>query len=532
MEKIISTIMMFLLPGLLSMNLFALGIPTMSEETKLSGIEHQYRGGWHFFVGGGVAAFDCNQDVKPELFIAGGSEPSKLFINQTQVGGPLEFTATDTLAFDRVTGAYAMHLNADDLVDLVVLRHGENIILQGLGDCQFERVNERLGIDGGNAWTTAFAATWESEHSLPTLVFGNYIDETLPGAPFGTCADHQLYRPGSNDTRYAEPVLLKGYCSLAMLFTDWNRNGQADLRSANDRQYYLEGYEQLWDFSEFPIPREYDVNDGWQRVQLWGMGIAHTDLTGDGLPEYFVTSMADNKLTSLMPRASGPEYEDLAYDLGVTAHRPFIGDSVLPSTAWHAQFADVNNDTFDDLFIVKGNVEAMTDFAQLDPNNLFLGKAQGHFEEAAIEADFLSTHRGRGGALVDLNLDGLLDAVVVNREENVQLWRNLGDGSGGAAAPMGNWIQVQIEQPGTNSKAIGAWIEVRVGDRILSREVTVGGGHVGNQVGFHHFGLGVAERAQLRVRWPDGTWSSWIRLFANQFVLIEKGATVARVWMP
>ena len=31
---------------------------------------------------------------------------------------------------------------------------------------------------------------------------------------------------------------------------------------------------------------------------------------------------------------------------------------MLPSTAWHAEFADVNNDGFIDLFVAKGNVEA------------------------------------------------------------------------------------------------------------------------------------------------------------------------------
>ena len=37
---------------------------------------------------------------------------------------------------------------------------------------------------------------------------------------------------------------------------------------------------------------------------------------------------------------------------------------------------------------------------------------------------------------------------------------------------------------------IGAWIEVTVGETTLRREVTVGGGHAGGQLGWIHFGLG------------------------------------------
>ena len=72
----------------------------------------------------------------------------------------------------------------------------------------------------------------------------------------------------------------------------------------------------------------------------------------------------------------------------------------------------------------------------------------------------MSFVRGRGAALVDLNLDGMLDLVQVNRRENVSLWRNVGWGDAAQPAPMGNWVAVRLEQPGPNRDAIGSWIEV------------------------------------------------------------------------
>src|SRR6185295_6684020 len=102
--------------------------------------------------------------------------------------------------------------------------------------------------------------------------------------------------------------------------------------------------------------------------------IASADVTGDGYPDYFLTSMADNKLQTFsnLP-ADGiakPDFKDVALAKSAIAQRPYTGGDVRPSTAWHAQFEDVNNDGLLDLFVAKGNVSKMPDFAQNDPNNL------------------------------------------------------------------------------------------------------------------------------------------------------------------
>ena len=99
---------------------------------------------------------------------------------------------------------------------------------------------------------------------------------------------------------------------------------------------------------------------------------------------------------------------------------------MLPSTAWHPEFEDVNNDGFVDLFVSKGNVEAQSGYATRDPSNLLIGQADGTFVEGAEAAGIVGFDRARGAALVDLNLDGMLDLVVVNRRVSVTVWRNVG----------------------------------------------------------------------------------------------------------
>jgi hypothetical protein len=390
-----------------------------------------------------------------------------------------------------------------------------------------------LGFDGGDAWTAAFSAAWEGDAGLPTLAIGNYLVLDDAGQPSFECHDNALVRPDDAGGRYAPAVALSpGWCALSMLFSDWDRSGRRDLRVSNDRHYYRDGEEQLWRVEAGAAPRLYTHDEGWETLRVFGMGIASHDLTGDGYPEVFLTSQADNKLQTLVDGPDRPAYEDMALEAGATAHRPFAGDTALPSTAWHAEFEDVNGDSFVDLFVSKGNVEAMTDHAARDPNNLLLGQADGTFVESAEAAGLLSFERARGAAVVDLNLDGLLDLVVVNRRANVALWRNVGWGTEAAPRPMGSWIALRLDQPGANHDAIGAWIEVRVGDRITRREVTVGGGHAGGQLGWISFGLGSAEGAEISVQWPDGEVGPWVAIEANRFATIERGAAEPGYFTP
>ncbi len=496
-------------------------------------IDHTYTGEFEFFVGGGVAVLDCDDDGLSDLFFAGGSEPAALYRNESSRGGALRFGEVDAPETDltEVTGAYPLDIDSDGHVDLVVLRHGPDVVLRGLGECRFEVANDRFGIDGGDDWTTAFSATWEGSNTMPTLAFGSYLVPRDDALVSNTCGDSRLVRP--QGTEYAAPVPLRpGYCTLSMLFSDWNRSGQRDLRLTNDRHYYADGGEQMWRIASGEPPEEYTAEDGWQPLRVWGMGIASHDLTGDGYPEVFLTSQGDNKLQTLDGDGTEPRYRDIALRRGVTAQRPFTGGDVLPSTAWHPEFADVNNDGFVDLFVSKGNVEAQTDHASNDPNNLLIGQTDGTFVEGAEAAGIIDDDRSRGAALVDLNHDGMLDLVVVNRRENVALWRNVGAGDAERPEPMGRWLAIRLVQPVPNVDAVGAWLEVQAGERTIVREITIGGGHAGGQHGWIHVGLGSADEAQVRVAWPDGETGPWTTVAADRFVTFERGAAAPVVGVP
>jgi hypothetical protein len=292
--------------------------------------------------------------------------------------------------------------------------------------------------------------------------------------------------------------------------------------------------EQLWRVAPGEQPRSYTSEDGWQPLQLWGMGIASHDVTGDGYPDVYLTSIGPNRLQTLAEGPDRPTFTDISIARGVTAVNP-VGDDDLPSTAWHDEFADANNDGLIDLFVAKGNVNEMRDAAIEDPSVLFLGLADGTFIDRAKAAGIDSPYRGRGAALVDLNLDGLLDVVQVNRGDRSQLWRNVGSGRAVRPQPIGDWLALQLQQAGPNHHAIGAWVEVRAGERTMTREVTIGGGHAGGQLGWIHFGLGSVGKAQaveIRVQWPDMEWGPWLPVKANRFVTVDREDAQAVRWRP
>ena len=98
---------------------------------------HVYDGGWEYYVGGGMAVFDCDQDHMPDMFAAGGANKATLLRNVSTRSGDIRFVENTPpeLSLDRIIGAYPLDINSDGFMDLAILRVGENKLLMGGVDC-------------------------------------------------------------------------------------------------------------------------------------------------------------------------------------------------------------------------------------------------------------------------------------------------------------------------------------------------------------------------------------------------------------
>ncbi len=512
------------------------GTPVFEEFASAAGLDHTYQADADFVVGGGGAAFDCDGDRDADLILAGGTGSVALFRNVT--GDPgigpditfkrvTAFPATLGAEARRVTGTYALDVDGDGIVDLALLRFGRNRFLKGLGDCRFEVANAAWGLTDTGTWSTALAATWQPGMSHPTIAIGNYVDRSKPLEKTGNCEPGLIARPapggvGTRPQYGSVQDIRPSHCPLSMLFVDWRGDGRPDLRISNDRQYAdPDGAEQLVRLAGSRAT-PYSAADGWVSDRIWGMGLAATDIDGDGHPEIAATNMAENRLYTLAKAGPSPRptFEDRAWPLGASAQRPYSGGDPRPSTSWHTTFADFNADGYQDLLIIKGNVDTMKQFAAYDPDSLLLGTPEGRFVEVGDQARIDLNTMGRGGAVADFDRDGCLDIVVVNRNQPVSFFRNMSCPDKTA----GNSLSVRLIGTDGNTRGVGARLELEADGRLQTKDVTVGGGHGGASLVPTHFGLGSGDTARLRVRWPNDDLSSWFQVRAGNHYAYRQGA--------
>ena len=404
-------------------------------------------------------------------------------------------------------------------------------LLRGLGDCRFEPANEPWALRRRHArQRPAFSATWEGSATLPTLAFGNYVEPLPDGA--WRCPDNEVVRPAASGSGYAPPTPL--VARLLPALDALQRLGRIGPARPPDQQRppllrRAVGGEQLWRFEPGVPPRAYTARRRLGPAAAVGHG--HRELRPDrrrlpgGLSHEPGREHAPDPRRGAV-RARLPWHG--AASSASTATRPFVGGDPLPSTAWHPEFEDVNNDGSMDLLVTKGNVNEVPDFAQKDPSNLFLGQPDGTFTEGA-EAAGIVTLRPRAA--------GPRSPTSTSTGCSTSSWPTSGRPPGcGATSARGSarcrrrrWAAGSASgstRPARTAMRSVPCIEIarrRPGRR--RRELAVGGGHAGGQLGWIHLGLGSAPRTRTcgcpgRTARPG----PWMPVPPNQFVDIDRGA--------
>ncbi len=302
--------------------------------------------------------------------------------------------------------------------------------------------------------------------------------------------------------------------ALALQLLDVNRDGRLDILVGND--FALRDVVFL-----ATSTGHWQATEPFARTTFSTMSFDADDIDNDGSWELFAADMHPysedpdimrqwQPVMATMPAPSpedGPQvmanvlqtrllhdegWEDRAATWGI----PYSGWS------WSAQFGDLDQDGFLDLYVVNG-MTAHELFAHL-PHDELIEENQAYRNDAgqrlvpAPAWQLNSTAGGRSMSLADLDGDGDLDVLINNLRSPAQLFEN--------RLCTGRALLVDLRQPETgNTYALGSEILLRTTTGVYRRRVQAAGGYLSGRSPQVHFGLSNDSHiTALEIRWPDG----------------------------
>jgi len=513
-------------------------------------------------VGHGAAVLDMDGDGDLDLFVPDGNrlEPAdqvsgtwRLYRND----GGMRFTdvtagsGLDTDAW--AGGAVAGDLDGDGRPDLFVPCFGENRLYRNLGDGRFADVTEIAGVAGLEAeWSTAAALADVDGDGDLDLYVSNYADMRQYMVDVGVgrgcrwremavpCGPQPL-RPqrdrlyvnrgdGTFDDVTEAQLPIQARYSFQSVFSDLDGDGSLDIFVAADGHPNLlllndgSGH-----FTEHA--REAGLaTDANGRDQAC-MGVAAGDIDDDGLIDLLVTNFSHepNVLYRARPGVQGrPVFADVTRGVGLDRPSFF-------TLGWGTVLADLDCDG--DLDAVTANGHLYAGVEQAAPStayeqhiSLLENQGGGRFREvtSAAGAGVMARRVHRGLVAADFDDDGRTDLFATVLNGRGVLLRSEGGEIGGS-------VRLLMRRKDGHVEAAGARAIVDVAGRRQIRELMLGSSFGSSEDPRVLVGLGEAESAEVRVRWPRAAGSEAVverfgRLVAGgTYMLVEGSGTARRI---
>ena len=502
--------------------------PWFTEEAKERGLDFVWKSGFEGnpylpeIASGGVALLDVDGDGDVDIYLVQGGSittpeqtdfANQLFLND----GTGHFTnaTTDSGADDTQfgTGVTTGDYDNDGDLDMYVTNVNANVLLRNEGNGTFTDVTDEAGV-GDLRWSSSAAFFDMDNDGDVDLYVANYIDWTFqtelecktksgqldychPQAYHAPAKD-LLYRNNGDGTftDVSEESGIRAVWGngLGVVVGDVNEDGFLDVFVAND-----EMNNQLWmnqgdgTFVDDSLASGVAVDANGEPKA--GMGTDFADVDNDGFLDLIVVNLSGE--TDSMFMNKGGWFSDGTPGSGLSSiSRPY--------TRFGTGFRDLNNDGILDLYMSNGKVRLPDTILTNDPyaeeNVLIQGVGNGRFEEVFPKGGTASelVHTSRGIAYGDLNSDGWVDIVVINRDANAYLLMNQNSGGGG-------FIKLDLRNE-HGAPAQDAVVRFTLGDQQIRREVRTGGGYCSAHDPTLHIGLGSEKSISgVEVTWSDGS---------------------------
>ncbi|MCZ6596728.1 MAG: VCBS repeat-containing protein, partial [Planctomycetota bacterium] len=438
-------------------------------------------------VSGGAALVDVDGDGDLDAYLVQGGgvlvppeeRPGNVLLLNDGTGH-FEDVSAGSGADDR---GYGMGVacgdpDRDGDVDLYVTNVGPNVLLENDGLGRFTDATEKAGV--GHPGFGSSAAFFDSDHDGDQDLFVvNYL-RWSPAAEL-TCrnatsvpdycapmtydapARDVLYR-NEGGGAFVDATVAAGIDrgfgnGLGVVCGDFDGDGLVDVFVANDAMP-----DQLWinqgagRFADEAFYAGCAVDqDGRAKA---GMGVTAADLDDDGDLDLLVCNLTEE--TNSLFRNEGGHFRDATNIAG-------LGFATFPFTGFGLAWVDFDHDGRLDLYQANGRVNLQPrewgKDPYAEPNLLFRGTAGGRFEEVqprgGVGAELV--HTSRAAAFGDVDGDGAIDVLVVNRDAPAYLLRN-------AVADRGHGIIFRVLDE-RGSDALGATLTLKAGERTITRDV-------------------------------------------------------------
>ncbi|HEV3036547.1 MAG TPA: CRTAC1 family protein [Candidatus Angelobacter sp.] len=514
----------------------------------------------HMFTSGGaaVAVGDYDNDGFEDIFItdSDSGKPNHLYHNN----GNLTFTdvaekagvagGNDPLSI--VSDALWFDYDNDGKLDLLVARFGTPILYHNEGNGKFKDVTATSGLNKFGNTIAVIAFDYDNDGYLD-LMFANYfkpvnllnlkdprvLPNDLDNATNG--GGITLWR-NTGKGSFEEVTEKAGFgkvtgWALDLGHGDFNNDGLQDIYIACDY-----GTDHIFINNGDGTFREVtEKATGWDTKK--GMNADVADYDNDGWLDIYVTNITDEymKECNMLWHNNGDgTFTDVSRETGTCD----------TGWGWAGKFADLDNDGWQDLFVVNGlrsagpesyvplilpvittpglditdvnNWPAIGDrtWSGYQKKRLFHNLGNGTFSEISAAAGLDNQKDGRGIGVVDLDNDGRLDLIQTNADQPLFMFHNV-------TKSAGNWIELKLVGVKSNRDAIGARVILKVGGLTQIREVDGGNGYAGQSTRRVHFGIGSATKIdRLEIRWPSGLAES-VTVPINHVSTIEEGHGIA-----
>ena len=460
-------------------------------------------------------------------------------------------------------------LDNDGLLDIVMANlGGENAILWNRGDLRFQRENlpsraparaaAAIDVDGDGWLDIVFTQQATAPLYWRNQGGGSFETQQLRGVSYIAYAMNWLDADSDGDLDLVtgsydveNEMLLGRDASLTGVVYYQNlgdrfraaRLGERSNTLAIHTRRNAAGESEIIIGNDFAVPdRHYVYRAGWQAspppavMPHSTMSYDAADLDNDGLRELFAVDMkpyADDAETlaqwqpimdmmMAMPHADDdPQIMENVLYAGGAAHN-LARDRGLDGTgwSWSAKFGDLDNDGFQDLYVVNGMI-SLEMFSHLPDNELveenlaYKSLAGAGFE---LRRDWGLNDRasGRGMSLADMDNDGDLDIVVNNLLAPAKLFENRLCG--------GDSLEVDLRWTGAaNNRGIGATLRLQTDRGNYRRDITAVSGYLSGDSSRAHFGFPTGAHLQrLTIEWSDGAISQVQDLRANTLVTVTR----------